>query len=85
MYLAQIPTLTIVLLVIAAIMLVITIILGIIGKKAQKRQAEQDEQIKASAQQVTMLIIDKKLMKMKDSGLPDNVISQTPWYANRQG
>ncbi len=81
MYLAQIPTLTIVLLVIAAIMLVITIILGIIGKKAQKRQAEQDEQIKASAQQVTMLIIDKKLMKMKDSGLPDNVISQTPWYA----
>jgi hypothetical protein len=81
MYLAQIPTLTIVLIVIAVIMLIATIILGIIGRKAQKRQAEQDEQIKASAQQVTMLIIDKKLMKMKDSGLPDSVISQTPSYA----
>ena len=30
-----------------------------------------------------MLIIDKKRMKLKDSGLPEMVIAQTPWYAKR--
>lgn len=28
-----------------------------------------------------MLIIDKKRLKMKESGLPEAVISATPWYA----
>ena len=50
-------------------------------QEGSEASGREDEQIKASAQQVTMLIIDKKLMKMKDSGLPDSVISQTPWYA----
>ena len=31
----------------------------------QKRQAEQDEQIAQHKQTVTMLIIDKKMMKLK--------------------
>ena len=30
-----------------------------------------------------MLVIDKKKLKLKESGLPDEVISQTPWYARR--
>ncbi|MDD6551862.1 MAG: hypothetical protein PUF16_08785 [Lachnospiraceae bacterium] len=73
----------IVLIVIAAILLGVTIVLAVLGKKAQKRQAEQDEQIQATAQQYTMLIIDKRKMKMTEAGLPDSVTANTPWYTKR--
>lgn len=69
---------TIVLLVILAILLIIVVVLFFLGKKAQKRQAEQQQQIEAHKQNVSMLIIDKKRMKMKESGLPQMVIDQTP-------
>ena len=59
------------------------IILYFLGKKAQKRKDEQDEQIKAAAQTVSMLIIDKKRLRMKDSGLPAAVLEQTPKYLRR--
>ena len=48
------------------------------GKKAQKRQAEQQEQLAAYAQSMSLLIIDKKRMKLKDAGLPQIVLEQTP-------
>lgn len=69
---------TIVLLVILAILIIGVIVLYFLGKKAQKRQAEQQEQIEAAKQTVSMLIIDKKRMKIKDSGLPQAVLAQTP-------
>lgn len=68
----------IVLLVILAILIIAVVVLYFLGKKAQKKQAEQQEQIDAMKQTVSMLIIDKKRMKMKDSGLPQAVIDQTP-------
>lgn len=71
-------TLTIVLIVIAAVLLVGVIVLYFLGKKAQKRQEEQQAQIDAAKQSVSMLIIDKKRMKIKESGLPQMVIDQTP-------
>ncbi len=71
-------TLTIVLLVILAILLVAVVVLYFLGKKAQKKQAEQQEQIEAARQTVSMLIIDKKRMKLKDAGLPQIVLDQTP-------
>jgi hypothetical protein len=71
-------TLTIVLLVILAVMIVAVVVLYFFGKRAQKRQAEQQEQINANKQTVSMLIIDKKRMKLKESGLPQMVIDQTP-------
>lgn len=49
---------TIVLLVILAVLIVATIALYFLGKKAQKRKDEQDAQLAATAQTVTMLIID---------------------------
>lgn len=70
-------TFTIVLIVIAAVLLVATIVLYFLGKKAQKRQEEQSEQVAAMAQTVSMLIIDKKKMRLKDSGLPSVVIEQS--------
>lgn len=73
----------IVLIVIAAILVGVTIVLAVLGRKAQKRQAEQEEQIQATAQQYTMLVIDKKKMKMTEAGLPDSVTANSPWYTRR--
>ena len=75
--------LTIVLLIILVILLGILIALYFIGKRLQARQAESDAQIQAMKQPMTLLIIDKKRLKLKESGLPDQVIQQTPWYAKR--
>lgn len=71
-------TLTIVLLVILAVLLIAAVALYFLGRKAQKKQAEQQEQIDAMKQTVSMLIIDKKRMKLKDAGLPQIVLDQTP-------
>lgn len=68
----------IVLLIIAGVMVALMIFLYIFGKKMQKKQALQDEQIAQHKQTVSMLIIDKKMMKLKDAGLPQAVIAQTP-------
>lgn len=68
----------IVLLVILAILIIGVVVLYFLGKKAQKKQAAQQEQIDAMKQTVSMLIIDKKRMKLKDAGLPQAVIEQTP-------
>jgi len=76
-------TLTIVLLIVTVIVVGITVALYFLGKRAEKKRAEQEEQISSTAQSVSMLIIDKKMMKLKDSGLPEQVIASTPWYAKR--
>lgn len=71
-------TLSIVLLVILVILVIGVVVLYFLGKKAQKRQAQQQEQIEATKQRISMLVIDKKRMKLKDAGLPQAVIAQTP-------
>lgn len=72
--------LTIVLLVIIVLLLAAFIALYVFGKKAQRRQLVQKEQMDAIAQTVSMLIIDKKRLKISESGLPAQVIAQTPKY-----
>lgn len=71
------------LLVITIVMIAAIIVLYFLGKKAQKRKDEQDAQLAAAAQTVTMLIIDKKRMRLKDAGLPQQVIDQTPKLLRR--
>ena len=73
---------------ITLIVLAVLLVGGIValyfaGKKAQKKQAEQQEALEANKQTVSMLIIDKKRMRLKDSGLPQMVIDQTPKYMRR--
>ena len=68
----------IVLIVLAVILIAAIVALIILGRRAQKKQAEQQEQLDAMKQTVTMLIIDKKRMKLKDAGLPQAVMDQTP-------
>ncbi|MDE6642318.1 MAG: hypothetical protein K2K63_17545 [Acetatifactor sp.] len=71
-------TWVIVLIVIAVVLIAIITALYFLGKKMQKKQAEQQEMLEANKQTVSMLIIDKKRMKIRDSGLPQAVIDQTP-------
>ena len=76
-------TVTIVLLVILVILIAAEIALYFFGKNAQKKQDEQQSQIQAIKQTVSMLVIDKKRMPLKDSGLPQMVIDQTPKLMRR--
>ncbi len=76
-------TVTIVLLVILVILIAALVALYFFGKKAQKKQDEQQAQIQANKQTVSMLVIDKKRMPLKDSGLPQMVIDQTPKMMRR--
>ena len=71
------------LLVIVIVLAIIIAVLYFLGKKAQKKQAEQQELLDANKQTVSMLIIDKKRMKLKDAGLPQMVIDQTPKMMRR--
>ena len=75
--------LTIVLIVVLVLVIAACIALYIFGKKAEKKQAAQREQMEAAAQVISMLIIDKKKMKLKEAGLPAAVIENTPKYLRR--
>ena len=67
----------VVLIVILVLIIASIIALYILGKKAQKKQAEQQAFMEANKQTVSMLIIDKKRMRLKDAGLPQQVLAQT--------
>ncbi len=70
-----------VLLVLAIILTVALVFLYYFGRKMEKRQVEQQAMLDAAAQTVSMLVIDKKKMKLKEAGLPKMVYEQTPKYA----
>lgn len=65
------------------ILLGLTIGLYFLGKRMEKQRAEQQEQIAATSQQVSLLIIDKKRMRLRDAGLPSAVMDAAPWYTKR--
>ena len=75
--------LTIVLLVILVVLIIACIALYFLGKKAEKKQAEQQEQLDAVKQTVSMLVIDKGRIRLKDAGLPPIVLENTPKYLRR--
>lgn len=69
-----------VLIVILLIAVAILAILYFLGRRLEKRQVEQQAMMEAAAQTVSMLVIDKKKMKIKDATLPKVVYEQTPKY-----
>lgn len=69
----------IVLLVLVAVMLV----LYFVGQKMQKKQMEQKEMINAAATPMTMFIIKKEILPMKDANLPKVVFEQGGKQAKR--
>ena len=72
-----------ILLIILAVILVLLVVLYFVGSKMQRKQAASQEQMDAMKQTLSMLIIDKKKMKLKDANLPDMVLQQTPKYMRR--
>lgn len=74
------PNPWIVLLICALIFLAVIAGMYFWGRKLQKKQVEQREQLNAHAQNMKMLIIDKKRMKLKEAGLPKIAVDETPWY-----
>lgn len=69
-----------VLFVILVILVILLAVLYYFGRKMERRQTEQQAMMKAAEQVVSMLVIDKKKLKVKESGLPKMVIDQTPKY-----
>lgn len=65
--------------------LLVVVIIGVIvlyfvGSKLQKKQESSQAQMQAAAQSVSLLVIDKKRLKLKEAGLPAIVVEQTPRY-----
>ena len=76
----MVQTILNVLLVLLIIAAVVLAVLYFLGNKLQKRQAEQQQMLDAAAQTVSMLVIDKKKLKLTQAGLPKMVVDQTPKY-----
>ena len=76
----MIPTWLIVILIILAVLVVVLGVLMFVGNKLRKKQEAQQAQIDESKQVISMLIIDKKRMKLKEANLPKIVVEQTPRY-----
>ncbi|MBP3872653.1 MAG: hypothetical protein J6E32_02945 [Lachnospiraceae bacterium] len=76
-------TLTIVLLIILAVLVAGLIFLYFWGKRLQKKQDESQAQMEASKQTVQIFVIAKKMLPIKESGLPQFVIDQTPKLMRR--
>lgn len=70
----------IILLIVIAVIIAALVALSIFGQKLQKRSEENQAQMQAGAQAVSILVIDKKRMKLKEANLPKLVIDQTPKY-----
>lgn len=76
-------TVSIVLIVVLVVVLVALGVLAFWGNKQQKKAESAQQQIEAAAQPMTMLVIDKKKMKLTESGLPKIVIDSTPKLMRR--
>lgn len=76
-------TWVIVVIVIAMVLIALIAILYFLGKKAQKKQEEQQAMMQANKQTVSMLIIDKKRMRLNEANLPSAILEQTPKMLRR--
>ncbi len=72
-----------VLMIVLIVLVVVLAVLYFVGRRLQKKQVAQQEQMEAAKQTVSMLVIDKKRLKIKESGLPQVVIDQTPKMMRR--
>ena len=73
------------------ILLLIVVVVGVgcyflyrKGKEMQERSESAQEQMRAGAQTQSLLVIDKKRMRLKDANFPKIVLDQTPKLYRRQ-
>ncbi|MCF8020842.1 conserved protein of unknown function [Petrocella atlantisensis] len=69
-----------ILIIVLAVVAVVLAILYFVGKKMQKKADGQQAMIDQQKMTVTILVIDKKKMRIKDSNLPKVVQDQVPAY-----
>lgn len=70
----------IILIVVIVLLIASIIALYFLGRKQQEKQAQAEEQMKSMAQSATILVIDKKRMKIKEAGFPAVVLENVPKY-----
>lgn len=75
-----IATWTIVMLLVLVVLIAALVALSIYGKKLQERQEQSQQELENASQSVSLLVIDKKRMKLKEAGLPQLILDQTPKY-----
>ena len=73
-----ISTPVIVMLIIAIVLIGVLIGLTIWGNKQQKKAEEAQKQMEEAAMPMSLLIIDKKKMRLKDANLPKIVMDNVP-------
>ena len=73
-----------IILIVLGVILLIFVVLIIVGRKMQKKQAQSQASIEAASQVMSMLIIDKKRMKLRDANLPKVVMEQVPKYMQEE-
>lgn len=76
----MLPTWLSVLLIVLAVVLIVLVVLYFVGRKMQKKVDSQQTLINDSKVTTSILVIDKKKMRMKDSNLPKMVQDQVPVY-----
>ena len=76
-----VSTFLMVLFIVVAVLAGIFIALYFLGKRVEKKQQAQQEQMDAVAQTVSLLVIDKKKMRLKNAGLPAVVMEAAPRMA----
>ena len=73
----------IVTLIVLAVLIGGLIALSIYGKKLQAKSEASQAELRAGAQTISILVIDKKRMKLTEAGFPQIVVDQTPKYLRR--
>ncbi len=53
------------------------------NKKQEKQRDEQQAIIDEAARPCSMLVIDKKKIRLKDADIPQTIKDNTPWYGQR--
>lgn len=69
-----------IILIVVAVLLVVLGILYFVGRRLQKKVDSQQGLIESSKQTVSILVIDKKKLRLKESNLPKMVQDQVPMY-----
>lgn len=72
-----------IIMIILTVLVVVMVGLYFLGRKLQKKQAAQEQQMEAAKQTVTMLVIDKKKLKLSEAGLPQAALEGTPKLMRR--
>ena len=70
-----------VLIIVAIVLIAVIAVLYFLGKRMQNKQADTQKQIDSSAVLTTLLVIDKKKMRLKDATLPQIVLDNAPKMA----